>query len=120
MGAEELWCGAMSDLQYQENTGIFERQHEFCNNDLIEGEYLPFLNGLDKGYHTYLAAWQCGRQLTMQPNFAKSDRKLVANDSFLLCEGNCQATGIPEQIQSLGPVYAIPWHNPKTGMLKWI
>eukprot|EP00957_Ditylum_brightwellii_P043245 3277386-Ditylum_brightwellii.AAC.1 len=77
MGVEELWHGATSDSHYQENTGIFERQHEFCNNDLIRGEYSPFLNGLDKGYLTCLAAWQCGRQLIMQPNFAKSNRKFT-------------------------------------------
>ena len=36
---------------------------------------IPFLNIYDKGYHAKMAAWQNGRQLVLQPDFKKSDKK---------------------------------------------
>eukprot|EP00957_Ditylum_brightwellii_P105502 8042773-Ditylum_brightwellii.AAC.1 len=36
---------------------------------------IPLLNIFNKGYRSCLAAWQSGRQLTMQPDYAKSNEK---------------------------------------------
>ena len=35
----------------------------------------PFLNIYDKGYRAKMAMWQNGRQLVLQPDFEKSDKK---------------------------------------------
>jgi hypothetical protein len=72
---EELWTGATSDTHYQEQTGIFQRQDMFSRNDTVESKHIPFTNIFDKGYRSRLAAWRCGRQLTLQPDYAKSDMR---------------------------------------------
>jgi len=41
---------------------------------------IPFLNILDKGYRCVLAAWRAGRQLTLQPDFANSDRRFNSRE----------------------------------------
>ena len=50
-------------------------QKEFAEHDLVDGKNIPVTNVFDKGYRTRLAAWRNGKQLTLQPYFAKSDRK---------------------------------------------
>ena len=83
----DLWVGCVSDTTYQQESGIFELQQEFGENDLIgeEKKYIPFTNIFDKGYRNRLVAFLAGKQLTMQPIFAKSDRKfretLLCNNS---------------------------------------
>jgi hypothetical protein len=71
----DLWTGNVSDTQYQEESGLFEMQKEFAEHDLVDGKNIPVTNVFDKGYRTRLAAWRNGKQLTLQPYFAKSDRK---------------------------------------------
>eukprot|EP00957_Ditylum_brightwellii_P090267 6874390-Ditylum_brightwellii.AAC.1 len=51
--------------------GIFQRQDSFSQNNLVGDNYLPFTNLFDKGYRSHLAAWCCGRQLTLQPDYTK-------------------------------------------------
>ena len=47
---------------------------------MVEGNKIqPFTNVFDKGYRNRLAAWQCGKQLTLQPEFAKSDTSFGRN-----------------------------------------
>ena len=77
----ELWTGAVSDTKYQEESGIFEIQKTYAENDRVgpQNEYVPFTNVFDKGYRNRLAAWQTGQQLTLQPEFARSDRKFGRN-----------------------------------------
>ena len=36
---------------------------------------IPFTNIVDKGYRCIMAAWRVGKQLFLQPAFARSDRK---------------------------------------------
>ena len=75
----ELFTGCVSDTKYQEDSGIFQMQREFAEVDEVDGENLPFTNVFDKGYRNRLAAWQHGKQLTLQPEFARSDRKFGRN-----------------------------------------
>ena len=77
-----LWVGATSDTHYQENSNIFGEQNNFSSNDLIAGNHLPFTNIFDKGYRSRLAAWRSGRQLTLQPDYARSDRKFHAKETI--------------------------------------
>eukprot|EP00957_Ditylum_brightwellii_P119466 9114858-Ditylum_brightwellii.AAC.1 len=75
LGVEELWVGATSDTYYQEKTGIFKQQGLFSQNSSVNNKHLPFTDIFDKGYCSWLTVWRCGRQLTIQPDFAKSDTK---------------------------------------------
>ena len=80
-----LFTGCVSDTKYQEQSGIFEAQHSFAKEDLVgeqESEYLPYTNIFDKGYRNRLAAWRNGKQLTLQPEFAKSDTKFGRNKTL--------------------------------------
>ena len=74
----------MSDTKYQESSGIFEAQDSFAKGDLVgdKKEHLPFTNIFDKGYRNRLAAWRNGKQLTLQPEFAKSDSKFGRNKTM--------------------------------------
>ena len=80
--AHDFWTGCVSDTAYQEQSGIFDMQKRFSENDLVNGEDIPFLNIYDKGYRNRLAAWRAGRQLTLQPVFARSDRKFRRKDTL--------------------------------------
>ena len=82
IGTWELWAGSISDSAYQERSGILEYQHRFVKNEDSIHRDIPFSNILDKGYRIALAAWRTGRQLTIQPNFAKSDRKFNSREAF--------------------------------------
>ena len=82
LGVEHLWVGATSDTHYQEHTHIFERQEQFAQNDLVEGEIIPFTAVLDKGYRVNLPAWRAGKQQIHQPIFAKSDRKFRGRETI--------------------------------------
>ena len=44
---------------------------------------IPFLNIYDKGYRAKMAAWQNGRQLVLQPDFKKSDKKFNRSQTIL-------------------------------------
>ena len=78
----DLWTGCVSDTAYQGDSGIFEKQKEFCEMDRVHGEVVPFTNVFDKGYQNRLQAWQAGKQLTLQPVFAKSDAKFRRKDTL--------------------------------------
>ena len=82
MRVEHLWVGATSDSHYQEHTKIFEKQHQFAMNDLVDGLYIAFTNMLDKGYRVNLPAWRAGRQRVYQPVFARSDRKFSGRETI--------------------------------------
>ena len=80
-----LWTGCVSDTRYQEHSGIFQAQQKFAMADRIDGgveDHLPFTNVFDKGYRNRLAAWRNGKQLTLQPEFAKSDSKFGRNKTL--------------------------------------
>jgi hypothetical protein len=72
MGTWELWAGAISDTEYQARSGVFKYMQWFVD-DFDKG--IPFTNIVDKGYLCIMAAWQAGKQLFLQPAFARSDRK---------------------------------------------
>jgi len=71
----DLWTGCVSDTCYQGKSGIFQKQKEYAELDMINGEIVPFTNIFDKGYRNRLIAWQHGKQITLQPSFASSDKK---------------------------------------------
>ena len=74
MGGEELWVGAITDSQYQNETEIFPKQHEFASKtDRVNDKLVPFVNIVDKGYRINLPAWRAGRQTVLQPIFSKSN-----------------------------------------------
>ena len=72
MGTRELWAGAISDTEYQTRSGVFEYMQWFV--DHFDKE-IPFTNIVDKGYRCIMAAWRAGKQLFLQPAFARNDRK---------------------------------------------
>ena len=74
MGTWELFAGTISDSDYQKSSKVFEATQQFANNDRNES-LLPFTNIVDKGYRCGIAAWRAGKQLVLQPVFAKSDTK---------------------------------------------
>jgi hypothetical protein len=88
ISVQDLWTGAVSDTMYQEKSGIFEQQDAFSKDDSPppledeEKEVLPFTNIFDKGYRNRLAAWRAGRQLTLQPDFAQSDKKFRRKETL--------------------------------------
>ena len=82
----DLWVGCVSDTKYQEESGIFAAQEHFAQNDLVDERVLPFINVFDKGYRNRLAAWRSDEQLTLQPEFARSDRKF-GRDAALSMKG---------------------------------
>ena len=80
MGVEELWVGATSDSFYIEKSGILRRQREFAEKDKVGDKYVPFIIILDKGYRIIRIAWREGKQVCLQPKFAKSDAQFTSND----------------------------------------
>ena len=68
---EELWTGAISDTEYFERSGILSTQQEL-------GGEKSFVNIVDKGFRNVVAAWRHGRQMILQPAFAKSDRRFTS------------------------------------------
>jgi hypothetical protein len=80
MGVSEYYGGAISDSLYVEKTGILKEQQKFAEDDLVNGEYIPFTNILDKGYRIIRLAWEAGRQTVVQPAFAASDRQFHTNE----------------------------------------
>ena len=68
---EELWTGAISDTEYFERSGILATQQEL-------GGEKSFVNIVDKGFRNVVAAWRHGRQMILQPAFAKSDRRFTS------------------------------------------
>ena len=81
-GVEHLWVGATSDSHYQEHTEIFEKQHTFAMNDLVDAVHIAFTNIFDKGYRVILPAWRAGKQEVIQPIFARSDRKFTGRETI--------------------------------------
>jgi len=82
MGGEELWVGAITDSQYQDETKIFDKQHQFASTfDRVNNKLVPFVNIVDKGYRINLPAWRAGRQTVLQPIFSKSDRMFTGTET---------------------------------------
>ena len=83
VGTESLWTGGVGDSQYQSQSSIFREQNEFANLDRKQGEDLiPFINIYDKGYRCTEDAFREGGQITMQPDFAKSDRQFKRKETL--------------------------------------
>jgi hypothetical protein len=62
----------VSDTEYQTRSGVFEYMQWFVER-FQKG--IPFTNSVDEGYRCIMAAWRAGKQLFLQPVFARSDRK---------------------------------------------
>ena len=82
MGTKCLFPGGISDSEYMIKSGIFEEQNDFANEDAIGSRIIPFCNELDKGYRCLEVAYWSGKQLTLQPDFAKGDRRLKGNETL--------------------------------------
>ena len=81
LGVGELWVGATSDSFYMEKANdILQRQEHFAKKDLVNGEYIPFGNILDKGYRIVRTAFKFGKQTCIQPMFAESDVTFTSNE----------------------------------------
>ena len=57
-------------------------QKEFVDNDITDNGVVPFCNELDKGYRCLEAAYRSGKQLTVQPDFARGDQNFKANETL--------------------------------------
>lgn len=81
MVAYPLWTGAVSDTDYLNNAGILEMQEEYCAKFASESNSKenPFVNIVDKGFRSIVSALRAGKQLLLQPFFAKSDQKFNTN-----------------------------------------
>ena len=82
MGTKCLFPGGISDSEYMIKSGIFEEQNDFANEDAIRSRIIPFCNELDKGYRFLEVAYWSGKQLTLQPDFAKGDRNFNGNETL--------------------------------------
>ena len=83
IGTADLWPGAVSDSVYNAQEGYLKRQEEFANNDLVNGDVLPFTNIYDKGYRAKMVAWKTGKQRVLQPVWAKSDQRFGRKETLL-------------------------------------
>jgi hypothetical protein len=81
IGTWELFARTISDSDYQKQSKVFDATQQFANNDREDASepVLPFTNIVDKGYCCGMAAWRAGKQLVLQPVFAKSDTNLIHN-----------------------------------------
>ena len=75
LGTHELYPGAMPDSRYLNETGIFEEQAAFMAEDGGDA----FINEVDRGFRSCLAAWKSG-QFILQPNFMNSDGKFSTGE----------------------------------------
>lgn len=77
-----LWVGGTSDSMYMKLNGIFEEQDIFQNEDLVDGEVLPFMNILDRGYKLTKEAFRCGKQTVRQPVFKEKKKRFTGNETL--------------------------------------
>ena len=82
MGTKCLFPGAISDTEYMVESGIFQEQKDFANEDVGETGIVPFCNELDKGYRCLEVAYREGKQSMIQPDFAKSDSNFKGNETL--------------------------------------
>jgi DDE superfamily endonuclease len=82
MGTHHLWVGAVSDSEYMERSGVLDIHTRYVTEYDTEYTYLPFTLILDKGYRINEVAWKNGKQLVLQPSFARSDRKFTSRETI--------------------------------------
>lgn len=75
---ESLWVGRTPDGHYQTKCGILQKQKDFVSQD--DSSNIPFTMVIDKGYQIAEAAWRQGKQMVLQPTFARSDQKFSSMD----------------------------------------
>ena len=71
--------GGISDTEYMSRSGVFSYQERFVKACSAFSN-IKFTSIVDKGYRCVLAAWRAGRQLLLQPAFARSDRKFNSDE----------------------------------------
>jgi len=69
----ELATRGIDDSAYVKLVGLFKQQSKFTENDRTSNK--PFTNIFDRGYRLILEALMHGKQLCIQPSFARSDEK---------------------------------------------
>ena len=57
-------------------------QMDFADKDVTDGIVTPFCNETDKGYSCTEVTYCFGKQLTIQPNFAKADKNFSRNKTL--------------------------------------
>ena len=70
------------DTEYLNTSGLLDAEEEFSQKDKVNGVVVPFTVTLDKGYRSTIAAWRKGKQLILQPDFARSDRKFKGDETL--------------------------------------
>ena len=75
LGGWTLWGGGVSNTDYNKRAGYLEEQEKFQLSDIVWGAVVAFLNILDRGYRAKFAAFNSGKQLSIQPPSSKSDRR---------------------------------------------
>jgi len=74
----DLITGGIDDSAYVKKVGILEKQQKFFENDRTCSN--PFTNMFDRGYRLILEALLYGKQLSVQPLFAQSDKKFGSDN----------------------------------------
>ena len=84
MGTASLWTGGVGDSEYQTDGTIISDQKDFAQKDCrANGEFNPFIMLLDKGYCIMEIAYREGDgQITLQPDFAKSDQRFKRHEAL--------------------------------------
>ena len=65
-------------------SGILKLQRVFAENDKVNDYYIPFVIILDKGYKIIWIAWMEGKQVCVQPKFAKSNAQFMSDNLIFL------------------------------------
>jgi DDE superfamily endonuclease len=83
MGGNELWVGSVSDTEYMENSGVFERQQTYLNEIDVAHSDKEWTIIVDKGYRIGTSvSWNENQKITiLQPTFAIAEQKFTDKES---------------------------------------
>jgi hypothetical protein len=65
-----------------ERSGVLDIHTRYVTEYDTDYTYLPFTLILDKGYRINEVAWKKGKQLVLQPSFARSDRRFTSRETI--------------------------------------
>jgi DDE superfamily endonuclease len=81
---EELYTGGMSDSEYFLKCDIIKKQQDYVPIYDINNQSTSWTIILDKGYRgANVLAWDSGKQMIVQPCFARSDRRFTSAESLV-------------------------------------
>ena len=83
LGTHDLWTGGISDSEYLIKSGILTLQQDYLRSgNCSHGSELSWTIMMDKGFRAVTQAWRAGKQMCVQPNFARSDRHFRAYETL--------------------------------------